>query len=261
MSAIKHLLDFWWVPALTLLAVSVWGPARRLAKLNALERKNQRHYPRELNTKAPFRRHDFAAKAAIVRKERMRGTAIAMVILLLWYPSLIAISRLLPSLPHGWLTAYQAILFVAAMGSYLTFIARGSRLARRSGLICPACGMELVGIRQRAGRPQDLIQDLVLETGKCPGCKKQLLDPAEVGPVENLGPDDTVLYAGACVALVAGIVVMLYFGTAQVDPNAWTRCRRLYARSYTASDSILIDSTVAPRNHVTCEYFRRNNNP
>jgi hypothetical protein len=188
----------------------------------------------------------------------VKGTAIAMVILLLWGPSLFAITRLVPTVPRASLIAYQAILFVAAMASLFVFTERGSRLARRSGLVCPGCGMELagtIGLR----RTKVLIQDRVLETGKCPGCSKQLLDPAEVGPVlADPKPHDTALYVGICVVLVAGIVVMVYLTRAQNQVNATNRCRRLYARAYTASDSVVIDSTrLARGDSVNCEYFRR----
>jgi hypothetical protein len=267
MDAIKQFIETWWLigPILAWLAwlpFSIWRSARRLARLSASESKIRRGDTRELRTKAPFRRGDFAAKAEIVRRERVKGTAIAMVILVAWYPSLVAISRLVPTLPRGWLIAYQGILFVAAMGSYLAFTARGSRLTRRSGLICPACGMELVGIHGQ-GRSQELIQDRVLETGKCPECKKQLLDPAEVGP-ESQAPltlAEHALYLGICAALLAGIIAMLYDGTRTVDANAWTRCRRLYDRAYTAPDSIVIDSTVARGSRITCGDQRRSNTP
>ena len=193
----------------------------------------------------------------MVRKERVKGTLIAMVILVAWGPSLFAITRLMPTLPRASLIAYQVILFVLAMGSLFAFAASGSRLARSSGLICPGCGVELAGT-YGLGRFQRLIQDRVLETGKCPGCNKQLLDPAEVGPVsEDPKPNDAALYAGVCVVLVAGIIVMMYMTSAQLKANAWNRCRRLYIHAYSASDSVVIDSTVAPRNQSTCGDQRR----
>ena len=261
MNAIKHFVENWWLVLLILasLGVSIWRPARRLAKLAAAEARIPRHYTRVIHTKAPFRRHDFAAKADIVRREVVKGIAIALAVVFAWPLSLIAISHFLPSLPRGSLIAYQGILFVAAMGSLLALTASGSRLARRSGLVCPACGMELAGIA-RQGRLKFWLQDQVLETGKCPGCGKQLLDPAEVGPSENLGPDDTALWIGMCVVGVAGIIAMLYFGTRQVDAKVWARCRRLYGRAYTASDSVVIDSTpVARKGLYTCGDLRRSN--
>jgi hypothetical protein len=102
-------------------------------------------------------------------------------------------------------------------------------------------------------------QDRVLETGKCPGCTAQLLDPSEVGSVsQTLTLAEHAQYIGLIAVLVAGIIVMTYFGHAQVQANAWNRCRRLYARAYTASDSVVIDSTRLDRgDRVTCDYFRR----
>ena len=187
--------------------------ARRLDKLSASESKVPRRATRVIRTNAPLRRRDFAEKADIVRREVVKGIAIALAIAIAWQPSLIAIYQLVPSLPRESLIVYQAMLFVAAMGSLLAFTARGSRLARRSGLVCPACGMVLAGTGRR-GRWKYWLQDRVLETGKCPGCSKQLLDPDEVGPVsENLKRDDTALYVVMCVALLAGIIAMVYLGT------------------------------------------------
>jgi hypothetical protein len=254
MNAIKHFIENWWgVLFLAYLWASIWRSAHRRRRLSAAESEVPRGDARELRTKAPFRRADFAAKAEIVRKEGAKGTLIAMVILLAWYPSLVAISRLVPTLPRASLIAYQAILFVAAMGSLLAFTARGSRLARRSGLICPACGDELTGTYGR-GRFQKGVQERVLETGKCPWCRAQLLDPSEV---ESVSQTLTLAERGVIAVLVAGLIVMLYFARAQVRTNASNRCRRLYARAYTASDSVVIDSTrLARRDSVNCEYFR-----
>ena len=259
-----HFLESWWAPLMLAglwvwaLHSIIWRWARRRLGLSAAESAIPRHHARHLRTNAPFRRADFAAKAEIVRKKSVKGIAIAMVILLAWYPSLVAISRLLPTLPHGALIAYQAILFVVAMGSVLVSARRESRLARRSGLICPACGMELTGT-YRHGRFQKLVQDRVLETGKCPGCKKQLLDPAEVGSVSQTL---TLAEHGVIAVLVAALIVMLYFGRAQVRTNASNHCHRLYARAYSASDSVVIDSTrLASGDRVDCEYFGRLYNP
>jgi hypothetical protein len=257
MNAIKHffLENLWVLLFLAWLGNSTWRFAHRLPRLSATESKVPRDYTREIRTKAPFRRLDFAAKAEIVRKEMVKGTVIVMVILVGFGPSWVAVSRLAPNLPHGAFAAYEAIMFVVAMGSLLGFAVRADLLARRSGLICPSCGLDLAGTYGR--RAQSLIQDHVLETGKCPKCKTQLLDPAEGGPIlENLKPNDTALGIGICAAMVVVIVAMVYFTGENVAANEWTRCRRLYDSAYTASDSVAIDSTVAPRNKATCEHLR-----
>jgi hypothetical protein len=235
---------------------------RRLGKLSASELRIPRDDTHELHTKAPFRRRDFAAKAGIVQRESEKAIAIVMVLVVIGVPSLVVISRLVPSLRHGALITYRGILPVVAMGLLLTFAVRGSRLARRSGLVCPACGIDLTSVYKH-GRFQYLVQDLVLETGKCPGCKKQLLDPAEVGPVSrDLSRAGNALYIGIFAVMIAGIIAMVYFGGRQVQANAWARCRRLYARAYTASDSVVIDSTRLDRgDSVGCEYFRRTHVP
>jgi hypothetical protein len=258
MNAIKHFLNNWWLLPLILTwpAVSIWRSARRIARLSAAESKVPRDHTREIRTKAPFRRLDFAAKSKIVRKEMAKGTMIAIVILVGFGPSLVLVSRLAPNLPHGALVGYEAIMVVVALGSLLRFAMRADLLARRSGLICPACGLVLTrtyGPR----RAQYPIEDHVFETGKCPVCRAQLLDPAEVGPVvEDLQPNDTALWIGICAAMVVVIVVMVYFTGEQTAVNAWNRCRRLYDGAYTASDSAVVDSTKLARNDRACVYFR-----
>jgi hypothetical protein len=258
--AIKNFLDSGWYLALILGALGflILRSALRLARLSASESKITRGYTDEVRTNAPFRRRDFAAKAEIVRKETGKGTVIAMAILVVWCPSLVAITRLVPTISRGSLIAYTAILFVAAMASFFVFTARGSRLARLSGLICPGCGMDLTGTSE-VDRFRYVIEDRVLETGKCPGCNKQLIDSSEVGPVsQSLTRADKARYMGLVGALVVGIIVMVYYGTAMVDAKAWARCRTLYDGAYNSSDSVAIDSTtLEPRNHTACGYFRR----
>src|SRR3954469_22101687 len=106
----NQILEHWWFPVLivALCGVRVWRSARRLARLSASESKIRRVDTPELSTNAPFRRADFAAHAEIVRKERVKGTAIAGVIFVAWPALLFAISRLAPSVPHRSLVAFQA---------------------------------------------------------------------------------------------------------------------------------------------------------
>jgi hypothetical protein len=256
-NAIKQFLQHWWAwLLLAYLGSGIWRMAHgRLGPPSAAEPVGRLDDTPVLRTKAPFRRDDFAAKAEIVRKEGAKGTLIAVAILFAWAPSLVAISRFIPTLPRASLIAYQAMLFVVAMGSIVVFTQRESRLGRRSGLICPACGDELTGT-YRGGRFQKLVQDRVIETGKCPGCGAQLLDPSEVGSVsQTLTLAEHAQYIGVIAVLLAGLIVSLYFGTAQVRTNVSNHCRPLYAGAYTASDSVVIDSTrLARGDRVNCKY-------
>jgi hypothetical protein len=258
----KHILENWWFPALVLtcMAVSFWRSARRVVKRSAAESKIPRVYPREIRTNAPFRRGDFIAKADIAERETIKGLVIAMVVVVGGTPSLVAISRHAPSLRHM-LSTYLTMLPFIGIGSILAFSVRGSLLARRSGLVCPACGINLTSAYTR-GRVRYLVENVVLETGKCPACKEQLLDPAEVGPESrNFSPAGYAGVVGLLAVMIAGIITLNYFTHKQNDANAWARCRRLYARAYSASDSVVIDSTRLHSDGRGCEYFRRTHEP
>lgn len=81
---------------------------------------------------------------------------------------------------------------------------------RRIGLVCNACGAELVGAMGVAGA---WIQDRVFETGKCPRCGAQLLDPEEVGPESR-----TFTYADNARALGLIAALLAALGAAAHNP-------------------------------------------
>jgi hypothetical protein len=259
-----HILENWWFPTLVVAwcGLTMWRSTRHPTRPSALKSKIRPHATRELHPKAPFRRADFAAKAEIARKESAKGATIALAIIVAGGPLGVVITRLFPHLPRVFFIVFMTIYFAGVVGPYVLFTARGSLLARRSGLICPACGIELegaAGVRNLAY----LIENRVLETGKCPGCRAQLLDPSEVGPVPWTSTRaETARGVGLIAVLLAVLVVMVYFTHKQVTANAWSRCRRLYDRAYTAADSVAIDSTRLDRDDsVGCEYFRRTHDP
>ena len=65
--------------------------------------------------------------------------------------------------------------------------------------------MELVG--QMGGV---WIDDYVLETGKCPGCEAQLLDPADVRPIP-IAKDDSRTRTIVRVVIIVILAAVLYY--------------------------------------------------
>ena len=61
--------------------------------------------------------------------------------------------------------------------SGVAYLVMATRLARRLGLVCSACQLAFA-----LSRGNHHLVDLVLETGKCPRCGKQLLNESEVRP-------------------------------------------------------------------------------
>jgi hypothetical protein len=208
---------------------------------------------KKIHIKAPFRRADFAAKAEIPRHEMAKGFVIGFVTLVAAPPALAAMRWLVPTLPHGFFRTAMTIICVVAIVSMFAFVLRGSRLTRRSGLVCPACGAELVGPAGTRLHPRS-VQNQVLETGKCPACGAQLLDPTEVKPISRTSTRaEQAWMTVVLVVLVAGLVPYIYFAKKSIDANRLARCHNRYARAHSASDSIVVDSTRPVRDYaVTC---------
>jgi hypothetical protein len=209
-------------------------------------------------TKAPFRRSEFAAKAEPPRREMAKGFVIALVTAIAAPPTLAILHWLVPTLPHGFARTALTTLLVAAIALMFAFVFRGSRLTRRNGLICPACGMELVGTDGTRLHKWSR-QDRVLETGKCPGCGKQLLDPAEVRLISRTSTRAEQAWMPVVFGvLLVGLVFYIYFAKKSIDASHLTRCHNRYARAHSASDSAVVDSTrPASDYNATCGELRR----
>jgi hypothetical protein len=95
--------------------------------------------------------------------------------------------------------------------SAAAYLVMATRLARRVGLTCSACGFAFVTGRRHG--PHSV--DEVLQTGKCPGCRKQLLNEVEVGPRHD--PRESryaPLWFIGSVLVIAGVCVASYLITA-----------------------------------------------
>jgi hypothetical protein len=151
-------------------------------------------------TAAQFRRDDFAAKAELVNKQKMKGA-----VPIFFFGGVAAIYALQSTLSREASIFALGILVAVAVGWNQVFVRRARRLARSSGLKCHACQMELVG--QTGGV---WIDDYVLETGKCPGCEAQLLDPADVQPI-SIPKDNSRTRIIVRVVVIATLVALLYY--------------------------------------------------
>src|SRR5687768_11510789 len=119
---------------------------------------------------AQFRCDDFAAKAEIVNKQKMRGA-----VSVFFFGGVAVIYALQSTLSREASIVALAIVVAVAVGWNQQFDRRAKRLARSSGLRYHACHGELVGEVSGVW-----IDDHALETGQGPGCEAQLLEPADV---------------------------------------------------------------------------------
>lgn len=211
---------------------------------------------RDIASRSPFRRSDFAARAEGLRRELVKGFGIGLGVLVIGFPVLFGVNWLAPNLLPGSFGTVVPALSAVALASMLLFAVRGSRLMRRRGLVCPRCGTELVGIMGNAG---EWIQDRVLETGKCPGCQAQLLDPAEVGPEpRTFARADHLRALGLIVTLSAALGGIIYFGNASVAAKRAASCNRRYAAALGPTDSSAVDARpLNQRGTLTCGDLRR----
>lgn len=102
------------------------------------------------------------------------------------------------------------ILLGISAVSTAVYLAMATRLARRLGLTCSVCRFAFVTGRRHG--PHSV--DELLQTGKCPGCGKQLLNEVEVGPRHNPRENRYApLWFIGTVLVIAGVCVASYLIT------------------------------------------------
>ena len=249
------LTRYWWLLTMSaLFALWAWRAARRARAFGSAE-SSAPFVPRgPLTTTPRFRRGPFADEAERVRRGMAKGMGIAVVLFIVGMPALFAINAWQHGLPNR---VFEAAILVICFGSVVLMIVsaqRGSRRMREFGLICPNCKGELVGTIQNGA----WIQDRVLETGQCPRCHTQLLDPAEVGPVPSkLTLGGHLQAIGIIAFLTLGLAGTVYFGNASIRAKRLAYCNRHYGNAHTAADSATVDSLRPSRKAiVTCGDLR-----
>jgi hypothetical protein len=269
---IKHLVEQLWLPAVVVVGWVAWllRSARRLSRPSAPAFKPPRHAKPNHHITAPFRRDEFAARAEIDNNRMAKAVLIPGAILLVGPPTLMAITWFVPTLPPGFFETGASTMVWVGIASISALVLRATVMTHRDGLICPACGRELVG---RMGSPRGnmfymsqppwasrwSIQDRVLMTGECPGCGAQLLDPTEVGPISRTSTRAAQAWGIVLIAaLLALLVAYVYFGNQYLDAKRLARCHSRYARAHSALDSAAVDSTQVTRGELyTCGELRR----
>jgi hypothetical protein len=128
---------------------------------------------RDLPVRAfPFRAADFARRADVARRRSLRGLGPLLIVA--------AGGLLVPFLAPGGGARYLVpVLFtfiIVFSGVAFALGIRDQRQSRQQGLVCPSCGVALVGTKRFGG----LVDTEVLRTGRCPQCHTQLLHPDEV---------------------------------------------------------------------------------
>ena len=128
---------------------------------------------RDLPARAfPFRAADFAARAAVARRRMRRGLR----------PLVIVALGLLPATFLAWAIAGTqlaplVLMFIVVFSGVAFFLGiRDERRMRADGVVCPSCGVGLVGTKRFGGR----VDLEVMQTGRCPQCRTQLIPPDEV---------------------------------------------------------------------------------
>ncbi len=102
------------------------------------------------------------------------------------------------------------LLGISAVSS-AAYLVMATRLARRVGLTCSACGFAFITGRRHG--PHSVVE--VLQTGKCPGCGKQLLNEVEVGPRHDpQGERYAPLWAIGTLVVIIVVCVASYLITA-----------------------------------------------
>ncbi len=248
--------NYWWVTLLGVLAL-VWA-GREWRRMHRRRIQVTASVSSRTFSAAPFRRSDFEAKAERVRARMAKGAVIGMGIFLIGSPSLFALSWLVPQVRGGVFSIAMFALLVAAFAPAFASAISASWLMKRIGLVCPACGVELVGYWGRFATPPP--QTVVLETGRCRACGAQLLDRAEVGPptTQKVTRADHARALSLAAVLLAGLAAIIYFANATLTARHIAYCNRRYAAAHGPADSGATDTLQLTRSGtITCGDFRR----
>ena len=197
-----------------------------------------------------YHRADFLARCAQARRSiGVWSLLVVGIVLPVWW----AVAAYFPRIGRQAMVTAMEVFLGTAIALMFWSAARYDRAVKRLGLRCPTCGAELIG----GARGERSAEDYILETGHCKGCRRQILDPAEVGPPEP-APRGTALRGGAViVVLLLGLAGTLYFSRRALDRRAAAVCRGRYAAARTAADTASVDTaTVGRREPRLCGPLR-----
>jgi len=240
--------------AIIFLILTLWlTVASRRAREKAAERRAA--YSGTAPSHALLPRREFEEKADCIRGEMGRGMVIALGTVVVGFPALFAVQWLVPGFSTTMFFVVTYCLLGVAIASMFAFAIRADRHLRQLGLLCPGCGIELVG----GTRYQTPIDTAVLATGKCPSCHAQILDPAEAGYTRpKLTPREHVRAIAAIAALLAGIAAIMFLGNGALTATNIRWCNGRYTLAHGAADSAAVDGRpLSRRGTRTCGDLRR----
>ena len=202
-----------------------------------------------------YHRADFLARCAQARRSiGVWSLLVVGIVLPVWW----AVAAYFPGIGRQAMVTAMEVFLGTAIALMFWSAARYDRAVKRLGLRCPTCGAELIG----GARGERSAEDYILETGHCKGCRRQILDPAEVGPTEP-APRGSALRGGAViVVLVMGLAGSVYFSRRALDRRTADVCRGRYAAARTAADTARVDTSTVGRKHPRpCGPFRAKGAP
>lgn len=244
-----------YLPTVTILAMlTLWlTVASRRARKKAAERLAAYH--RTSPSPALMPRPEFEENADRIRGEMGRGTAIALGTVVLGFPGLFAIQWLVPGFSSTMFFVATYALLGVAIASIFGFAVVADRHIRQLGLLCPGCGVPLIG----GSRGQTPIDTVVLTTGQCPRCHTQILEPAEVGYARpKLTVRERVRAIAVIAVLLFGTGAIVYLGNGALTAMSIRRCNSRYALAQSATDSAAVDGRrLTQRGPRTCGDLRR----
>jgi hypothetical protein len=128
---------------------------------------------RDLPVRAfPFRAADFAERAEVARRRMLPGLRPLMIVAL----GLLPAAFLARALAGRYLAPFVLTLIIVFSGVAFVLGVRDQWRIRADGLVCPSCGVGLVGTKRFGGR----VDLEVMRTGRCPQCRTRLIPPDEV---------------------------------------------------------------------------------
>ena len=120
----------------------------------------------------PFRAADFAERADVARRRTLRNLGPLVIVALALLPA----AFLARAIAGRYVAPFVLAFIIVFSGVAFVLGIRDQQRMRAEGLVCPSCGVGLVGTKRFGGR----VDLEVLQTGRCPQCGTQLIPPTEV---------------------------------------------------------------------------------
>ena len=163
---------YWWatVVGVALIVWSFWAWRRARRGATRVARAPTGSIPAGV-----FRRNEFEAKVAFVDAAIHKRLWAVLLLVIVGLPGLLLLKWAAPTIHGSIFPTSVYILLALVIVSYFAVNITVTRLARQIGLVCSGCQLVLAGT-MGAPRLARRLVDVVLATGRCPKCDRQLLD-------------------------------------------------------------------------------------